>query len=229
MPPSERISGMNEERQVLRVGIDGTWEAGEFAASFNALDRLYAMRFAIALELEELRELRDFYMDVPFPPFPRSLRALRAWARLAPPSVLRSGRAPLLGRGEVPFTVASELLEPEERLIVRRILYGSPGIKDLVGIGEIVGHLKDLLVRLIDHWSTGRQRSLENERRELENQQLQVEIAKQFVGLAQDLGYTKKEMRQLVSAVVLEQRPLIRLVAAGKITSADTVSGEPPS
>lgn len=219
---------MNEERQILRVGIDGAWEAGEFATSFNALDRLYALRFALALELEELRELRDFYMDAPFPPFPRSLRSLRAWARLAPPSVLRSGRAPLLGRGELPFAVASELLEPDERLVVQRVLYGSPGIKDLVGIGEIVGHLKDLLVRLIEHWSTRRQRSLENERRELENQQLQVEIAKQFVGLAQELGYTKKETRQLVSAVVLEQRPLVRLVAAGKITSADTIAGEPP-
>ena len=48
-------------------------------------------------------------------------------------------------------------------------------------------------------------------------------------GLAQDLGYTKKETRQLVSAVVLEQRPLVRLVSAGKITSANTVSGEPPA
>jgi HAMP domain-containing protein len=220
---------MNEERQVLRVGIDGTWEVGEFAASFNALDRLYTLRFALALELEELRELRDLYMGAPFPPFPRSLRSLRAWARLAPPSILRSGRAPLLGLWQAPIAVASELLEPDERLAVQRVLYGSPGIKDLVGIGEIVGHVKDLLVRLIEHWSTRRQRSLENERRELENQQLQVEIAKQFVGLAQELGYTKKETRQLVSAVVLEQRPLVRLVSAGKITSADTITGEPPS
>ena len=220
---------MNEEQHVLRVGIDGAWEAGEFATSLNALDRLYTLRFGLALELEELRELRDFYMDAPFPPFPRSLRSFRAWARLAPPSMLRSWYTPSLVTGGVHTAVTSELLEPHERLVVRRVLYGSPGIKDLVGIGEIVGHLKDLLVRLIEHWSTRRQRSLENERRELENQQLQVEIAKQFVGLAQELGYTKKEMRQLVSAVVIEQRPLVRLVAAGKITSADTIAGEPPS
>lgn len=187
------------------------------------------LRFALALESEELRELRDFYMDAPFPPLPRSLRSQRAWARLAPPSILRSGRAPLVGRGQAPIELASELLEPDERLVVQRVLYGSPGIKDLVGVGEIVGHVKDLLLRLIEHWSTRRQRSLENERRELENRQLQVEIAKQFVGLAHELAYPKKETRQLVSAVVLEQRPLVRLVSAGKITSADTVSGEPPA
>ncbi|HVT39611.1 MAG TPA: hypothetical protein VHE78_11240 [Gemmatimonadaceae bacterium] len=216
---------MNEERQVLRVGIDGAWKAGEFAASLNALDRLYTLRFALAVESEELRELRDFYMDAPFPPFPGSIRALRRWARLAPPSLLRPERAPLLGR-ERPATLASELLEPGERLVVQRVLYGSPGIKDLAGIGEIIGHVKDLLVRLIEHWSTRRQRSLENEHRELENQQLQVEIAKQFVGLAQGLGYTKKEMRQLVATIVQEQRPLVHLVAAGKITSADTINTE---
>jgi HAMP domain-containing protein len=219
---------MNEERQILRVGIDGEWEANEFATSLTALDRLYTLRFVLALEAEELRELRDFYMDAPFRPFPGSIRLLRRWARLAPPSIFRLERAPVLGRGPL-TTQASELLEPEERLVVQRVLYGSPGIKDLVGVGEIVGHVKDLLVRLIEHWSTRRQRSLENERRELENQQLQVEIAKQFVGLAQDLGYTKKEMRQLVSSVVLEQRPLVRLIAAGKITSADTINNGPNS
>lgn len=219
---------MNEERQVLRVGIDGEWEAGEFATSLNALDRLYTLRFAIALELEELRELRDFWMDAPFPPFPHSPRSLRRWAKLAPPSFFRPERAPLLSGGRV-TPLVSELLEPQERLIVQRVLYGSPGIKDLAGIGEIVGHVKDLLVRLIEHWSTRRQRSLENERRELENQQLQVEIAKQFVGLAQELGYTKREMRQLVASVVLEQRPLVQLVTAGKITSAETIDNEPHS
>ncbi|ALA59537.1 hypothetical protein [Nitrospira moscoviensis] len=219
---------MNTERQVLRVGIDGEWEAGEFATSLNALDRLYMLRFALALELEELRELRDFYTDAPFPPFPRSIKWLRRWARLAPPSFFRQERAPLLSGGSLTI-LAADLLEPEERLVVQRVLYGSPGIKDLIGVGEIIGHLKDLLIRLIEHWSTRRQRSLENERRELENQQLQVEIARQFVGLAQELGYTKKEMRQLVASVVLEQRPLVQLVAVGKITSADTINNEPQS
>jgi hypothetical protein len=53
-----------------------------------------------------------------------------------------------------------------------------------------------------------------------------VEIAKQFVGLAQDLGYTKREMRQLVAAVVHEQQPLVKLITAGKITSADSIDGQ---
>ena len=82
-------------------------------------------------------------------------------------------------------------------------------------------------MRLIEYWSTRRQRALENEHRELENRQLQIEIAQEFVGLAQQLGYTKREMRQLVASVVEEQRPIVQQIAAGKITSADIIEGEP--
>jgi len=215
---------MNEEKQVLRVGIDGQWEASEFAMSLSALDRLYTLRFGLALEMEELRELRDFYLDGPFSPLPPSLRHVRRWTKMAPPSFFRSERTPLVAGGRL-TAHSSEMLEPNERLVVRRVIYGSPGIKDLIGVGEIVGHVKDLLLRLIDLWSTRRQRKLENDHRSLENQQLQMEIAQQFVGLAKELGYSKREMRQIVASAVHEQKPLVRLIAAGKITSADLIDG----
>lgn len=212
---------MNDETQVLRIGIDGRWEATEFASSLNAIDRLYTLRFGLAMEQEELRDLRELYFNGPVPPFPSSMRYLRRWAELTPTMLRHPQWTPLTSASRV--TAVSKLLEPRERLVVQRVIYGSPGIKDLAGIGEIVGHVKDLLIHLIDHWSTRRQRDLENNRRELENQQLQVEIAKQFVELADGLGYSKREMRQLVSEVIYEQKPLLDLIAAGKITSADTV------
>jgi hypothetical protein len=212
---------MNDETQVLRIGIDGRWEASEFAASLTALDRLYTLRFGLSLEQDDLHYLSELYLDAPIPPFPSPTRYLRSWAKLTPPAYLRSERTPLTSSKRI--SAVSRLLEPGERLVVQRVSYGSPGIKDLAGVGETVGHVKDLLVRLIDHWSTRRQRKLENDRRELENQQLQVEIAKQYVALAQELGYSKQEMRQLVSTVMHEQKPLMGLIASGKITSADTV------
>lgn len=128
-----------------------------------------------------------------------------------------------IGRRRCRVRIGVIALAPGERRVVQRVIHGSPGIKDLAGVGEIVGHVKDLLVRLIDHGSTRRQRNLENDRREWENQQLQVEIARQFVGMAQDLCYSTREMRQLVSAAKDEQKPRVGLIAAGKITSADTV------
>ena len=225
---------MDAEKQVLRIGIEGRWEANEFAQSLSALDRLYTLRFGLALEKQELIELRDVFLDAPFPPFSRSLRYLRHWTRVAPSTLLRSERAALVAGGRI-TSVSSELLEPDERLVVQRVIYGSPGIKDLAGVGEIVGHLKDLLLRLIDHWSTKQRRSLENrhlelenERLELENRQRQVEVAKQFVGLAGELGYTEQERRQLVAAVMHEQQPIVTLISAGKITSVDAIDETQP-
>jgi HAMP domain-containing protein len=219
---------MDDRTRVLRLGIDGRWEAREFAQSLSALDRLYTVRFGLAVELEELRDMRDLYMEFPFPPFVRSSKHFRRWAKLLPPAFLRSELA-TQATGQKRLALWDELFEPQERLTVKRVIYGSPGVKDVAGIGEIIGHLKDLLVRIIELWSTGRQRNLENERRELENEQLQIQIAKDYVGLAREIGYSNREIRQLVASVVREQRPLIQLVAAGKVTSADTIDDEEKS
>lgn len=219
---------MNQEKQVLRIELDGRWEASEFAASFNALDRLYALRLGLALELEEFQELDQFYPVSGIGPLTditgRRYLGARASRRILAStwySGLRLQRDVLVSGSRISAR-SSELIEPKERLTVRQVMYGSPGFKDLVGLGEIVGHLKDLLLRLIELWTTKDQRALENEHRRLANQQLQVEITRQYIGVAQELGYTKRETRQLVSAAVYEQKPLIKLIAAGKITSASS-------
>lgn len=216
---------MDERIRVLRLGIDGHWEAREFAGALTALDRLYTLRFALAVEFEELRDIRDLYVDFPFPEFARSIKHFRRWAKLIPPPFFSSARMPPVTD---PKGLArwDDLFEPQERLAVQRVIFGSPGIKDLAGIAEIIGHLKDLMAQIIEHWLARRQRELENERRELENQQLQVQVAKEYVALAREVGYSKRQMRQLVASVVREQRPLIHLVVAGKITSADTINNE---
>jgi hypothetical protein len=211
-----------QNSRVLRVGIDGRWEASEFAQSLSSLDRLYSLKFGLHLAKQEFNEFREFFLDDFSRPISRSGRYLANWARLVPLATSRSGLDALVVNGRIsPLT--AELLEPEERLVLRRVIYGSEGIKDLAGIGEIVGHVKDLLLRLIDLWSTRNKRTLESERLELENRKLQVEVAKDFVGLARDLGYTQQEVRQLVAAVMSEQQPLVQLISAGKITSADSI------
>lgn len=195
---------MDEGKKILRIGIDGNWTASDFAQSFEALDHLYNSRFIFALEAEDFRELRMRYKD--FGPYPH----MRRMGYIAPSPLLHFGAS----------IDADSLLEPDERLFVRRVIYGSPGLKDIAGLGEIVGHVKDLLIKLIDVCSTGRQRELENQRRELENQKLQVEITKEYLALGDSLGYTNYEKRQLIAASIAEQQPLIRLIEEGKIVSA---------
>ena len=111
-----------EEKLVLRVGIEGRWEAAEFANSLSALDQLYLTRFALSLEQEELRELREFYMKGPFGPMPylHPPRSLRRWLKAAPPAVFRQERQlDVLGGSAPAGPPIAELLEGHERLLVQ--------------------------------------------------------------------------------------------------------------
>jgi hypothetical protein len=114
------------------------------------------------------------------------------------------------------------LIEPDEQLQVRRIEYASPGLKDLAGVGEVIGHLKDFLLRLIELAVTSPQRQLENDERELNNQRLRLENARLFVQVGRDIGLSEHELRQLAGFVETKQDPIIRLVEDGKITAVST-------
>src|SRR5581483_4015272 len=113
----------------------------------------------------------------------------------------------------------SNFLYPQEKLEVQRIQYGSEGFKDLAGIGEIVGHIKDFILKLIEHKSAKRQRELENEEKEIRNQQLRIENARSFVALAKECGYSEPEIRSLVHFVDDRQQTLVDLIDTDKIRS----------
>ena len=212
---------MNEEARILRIRIDERWTANDFSSSLLALDRLYTLRLLLENEYEDLRDLRRNYPEASLllPPY-----RFEDWI-----SVARTRGLPVNGALE-PLdrdpTLLPELLEPTERLSLRRVIYGSPGIKDLVGVGEVIGHLKDLLVKLIDLFATREERALKNERSALENDQLRVDIAKKYVELGRELGYSKREMRRLVASAAEQQRPLEALIRTGKIISADTIDSD---
>lgn len=97
-------------------------------------------------------------------------------------------------------------------LRVIRIQYASPGVQDLAGIGVIVGHIKDLVLRLIDLAASGEERRLKNKRLELDNLREQVQLAK-------ELGYTNKEIRNLLGWAKKRQRVIYDLIEDGKIRS----------
>ena len=120
---------------------------------------------------------------------------------------------------------AFDILEPNERLSVCRIRFESPGFKDLAGVGEVIGHVKDFLLRLIQMYlerhqrraeNTGRR--LDNEKRELENEGKRIENAKSLVELARNCGYTRAEVRKLVAWVDSRQALLVPLIETRKIT-----------
>ena len=111
----------------------------------------------------------------------------------------------------------SSIVYPHEELKVRRIEYASPGFKDLAGLGEIVGHIKDFTLRFIEFFGSRKERELKNQEIELKNQSLRIENAQKFVSLAKECGFEQYELRKLVYLVDEKQEPLISLIVDGKL------------
>lgn len=210
-------------QRLLRIEIDGAWTASEFATAFRALNDLYSIRAVLEFETHSLFEFEELAWDFPHPP-PSSIRRIASlMRRRLAGAPFPYGLPPMIDVQNP--RAAFDILEPNEKLSVRRIRFESPGFKDVTGMGEVTGHLKDILFKLIDlcmgreqrrQENTGRR--LDNERRELENEGKRIENAKSFVDLARKCGYTKAEVRKLVAWVDSRQALLVPLIEARKIT-----------
>lgn len=130
-------------------------------------------------------------------------RQLEMWAE----------KALLSEPGKKPFAQAE--------LEVCQIHYSSPGFTDLGGLGTVIGHLKDFLLRLIDYRVQARRRSLEDETLMLKNMQLRIENARQFLELAKTNGFSEEEIKKLIPPVVQAQETLVHLVSDGRIQAVE--------
>jgi hypothetical protein len=207
---------MDRELRTVRVHIAGRWSADEMGQFLIDVRDLYNLGFVLALMRDDLGLLDRYYADL-FPYADRLHRPL-LWRQIMHFGII--GAPPVLPtiNLEDPEALQS-LLEPDELLEVQRIEFASPGFKDLLGLGEVIGHVKDFLLKLIDWKLTARQRQLENEERELKNQRLRIENAKEFVALGRDLGLPQQEIRKMVGFVGKRQDRTLKLIEAGKITS----------
>jgi hypothetical protein len=68
----------------------------------------------------------------------------------------------------------NERIELVEPLRVIKEKYGSPGFKDIAGAGEIIGHIKEVLFKVIDIYVNKKKRKLETEKSELENERIKI-------------------------------------------------------
>jgi len=207
--------------QLVRLDLDGRWSADDLGQSLISLSDLYDLRLFLEYVREDHRDWERFYEELMhFPPFRhRWKRRLSGWGPL-PWAPGLGGVPPVLDDAQL--SRLSRLFEPEERLEVRRISYASPGFSDLAGIGTVIGHVKDFVLKLVERRDSRRQRELNEERAALENDRIRLENARNFVALGRDLGYTETDLRLLVAHVDRKQEPLIRLIDQQKLRGVST-------
>ncbi len=105
---------------------------------------------------------------------------------------------------------------------VRAIQYGSPGLKDLAGIGEVIGHIKDILFRIIDHYSERKKRKIKEQKMELENRKLFLENTKTLIDLVRANGYSEAEVKDSLEKILTpKQEFFARLASEQKLVSVE--------
>jgi hypothetical protein len=201
---------MDRTRKLLRLNVGGKWSARQVSRGIAAIDDLYNLRLLLQLVYEDVPEIvrknlsRHGRFPDPFLEFPYWRLGFQG---IQPDKVLR-------------------LVEPSERLMARRLDYASPGMFDLAGLGAIVGHIKDGMMRLVDIYVSRPQRKNENEERGLKNDALRIQNAREFISLAKELGYSEQEIRQLVLWVDQRQQRLGSLIRDGLIIGVEVLPDE---
>ena len=214
---------MNQSTQILRVNLEGRWQVREFGLFLFAVSDLYNLRLLLEVMREEQEKLeRDYREFWDWPPLPTRLK--RGLFIKPLPSF--------------DFTY-SELYQihryitDDEQLKIRRLEYASPGSSDLVGIGAIVGHVKDFTQRLIERRDAKRQREAsvakteaETRRIEAETEGIRIDNARKFLELERDRFLTEMQKRTLMNYVDEKGQLLDGLVDEGKITGVVIVDDE---
>lgn len=281
MPPTATATRVVKRARLLRISIDGSWSANDFAQFFDALNVLYRFQFLSEAEsgnmtlgdlmLEQEVGRLDSFLDGDrlYGPEkkvrPRRLNRKTPFHTLAKfissakhkdlsdfidfskhlvyfadfhaqaledrklNGTLSQGfersfyappRSPSVQQGwlrKMPFRPGYS------PLVVTRCTFASPGITDLAGIGQVLGHLKDIVSSILTFFAKRRERHL-NEA--LLSEQLVAakisNIASQ-IALLKSVGYSDYQCRRLLEEVDPVVQVLGGLAKSERLISVATV------
>lgn len=234
--------------KLMRLYIDGKWTVNEFADTLQAIQQLYdfqaycrwlskmnqgksrSKRRHQFMEMTEMMGFHpseaEFFLGYPLSDWRETSATLESIS--ATTHELRRIRHPseLHALGQLP----THLDGPAR---VTQIHYSSPGVTDIAGVGEIIGHVKDLILSVAemilnrDHRTqVARQLKLENDKSEIEMIQTRLEAINKFIEVARNAGFSKKKIRTAIQSIDGKVELLAELVSLGKITSVELIDEE---
>jgi len=221
MPRGTVATQISTEKTTLRLTIDGAWTVTDMVNSFAALRDVYNLILIFRRERLSQRQLRREQLSQ------RQLRRIGRVRGIPRRKAYRGLTAHTKEHRKLLNTKKLDsiesLISPRDRLTVARVNYGSLGLKDILGAGEIIGHVRSLTEKIIDLCTTTRERKIKGDLLEAELAAKRIENARAVVTLARDLGYSETEIRETVDWVDRRQVALSRLVGEGKILAIETL------
>nr|WP_321233603.1 hypothetical protein [uncultured Psychroserpens sp.] len=199
----------------FRIEIKGNWSVTDFQSLTSALDYLYesVLTGYLFSKEYEINSFSSYYHNGE----DLMEELLSYWInKIGHKDVifLDRGRMRRLLRKEFPYDEKNEYLAP---LKLVQIQYASPGFGDFAGLGAIVGHLKDILLRLMDSRESKRHRDNRYHKERLENLALELEISKELYNHLSRIGFEGEELRKLWQNDAKHLSELSRLISEDKI------------
>ncbi|MCH8042571.1 MAG: hypothetical protein IID44_02525 [Planctomycetes bacterium] len=229
---------------LMRLNIDGKWTVNEFADALQAIQQLYDFhtycrwlsrteqgrprsrhlhRLMDMMDLDPMEA--DIFLRFSFPNWHETDATLESIS-----TTMSRVRETLDSPEMEEFGFASHLEGPVD---VARINYSSPGITDIAGVGEIIGHIKDFILSVIEmrlnsehRNQVARKLKIENDRSEIEMIQVRIETVDRFIDVARKAGFSKKQIRTASLSVDDKVDMLAGLVDMGKLTSVEIIDEE---
>lgn len=212
--------------KTLRFHIDGTWTAQDFVDYFVSMNYIYSVLAVVDIERDSASEwehhLEEFdFMFHKMMPSSRKFRHWLAFQRSVAPGPLHLLDASNLDRS---FTV----LEDSERLQVRRLQFASPGHTDLSGLGQAMGHVKDIVSKLIDVRVNAEERKIRNEILEEERHSAALRNLREQISILKELGYSEAEVRAIVASLDPAVEKLVQLTNRRMLTAVTETNDQEP-
>lgn len=178
----------------IRFSIDNLWEIDDFVSFFDSFKTIYNFYVAYLEILNDLDSVRDIKFGKE-----EHFQALfsRNISNMFKIVVRKRGEVPSY-RGEYPL------------IKVKAIKYSSPGYSDLIGIAQVIGHLKEILINY-----------LPNKKTKKELQILEQERISKLIDNLKAIGLNNNEIQRIVLFQDLEFLNIKQLIDEKKIISID--------
>lgn len=187
----------------IKFFINKEWNANAFGRFFTAIDLLYNFEYSRSVLLDELLRTKKVYSKI-------KTRGAR-WIEIPVKSPLLKKRCigflvtHALDREMTQFTgsklhtILPDYYKQVANLEVTQLQYASPGFSDFTGIGSVVGHLKDLIIRWVEHRETREGRKIENLKGQVELDLLKIDRMKKFSLLLKEVGFSDEDVKKILS------------------------------
>lgn len=205
----------NEISNTLRIHVDGSWRVRDILTFYQSLQNLYDIYSYAGILANTKNSISKNYTDT-------ELKVIG----LLYQNILRREITIIATddkyiRFSKKFPAQVQILNIVSEFSIKQISFASPGIHDITGAGIIIGHIKEVFLKLFEHKQSKVRRRLEDEKLELENQLLYLERNKKFIDILLEIGFTKEEVRKIISYENFNVAKLAELIESKKINNVE--------